>query len=150
MSDTKTKAAPAAPAAKPQAIQFATPNLFSLSGGGLHVEYTTTGFDGRPHLTYQDSLRTLSFSGDEIRSVSVQDLGTVVSVTIMLTVDAGGTTFSVLLPGVNLPGPFTSVPVNTDGITTHHAFSIIPALNHGQREFYSVTPLHGIATQVVF
>jgi hypothetical protein len=147
MSDTKTKPAPAAGA---KAIQFATPNLFSLSGGGLHVEYSTSSFDGQPHLTYQDSLRTLSFIGDQIRVVNVADLGTMVSVTIVLTVDTGGTTFSLLLPPVNLPGPFASVPVSTDGITTHHAFSIIPAFNHGQRDFYSVTPLQGTATQVVF
>ena len=59
------------------------------------------------------------------------------------------TSFSLLVPRVNLPA-FSSVTIRTDGVTTHHAFSIIPALNHGQRDFYQVTPLHGTASNVVF
>ena len=49
-----------------------------------------------------------------------------------------------------LPAPFSNVSIHTDGITTHHAFSIIPALNQGQRDFYEVTRLHGTASNVAF
>ena len=36
-------------------MAFIQPNLFVLSSpgiGGIHVTYTTTGFDGKPHFTY--------------------------------------------------------------------------------------------------
>jgi hypothetical protein len=106
--------------------------------------------DEPPHLTYHDSHRTLSFHGDEIRSVDVRDLGTVVSVTIVLTVDTGSTTFTLLLPRVNIAsqGPLTSVPVSTEGITTVHAGPFGPPFGHAQEEFYTVTPLTGTAAFV--
>ncbi len=132
-----------------QQSAFVAANMFSLAGGGLHVSYSTSGIDGKPHLSYQDPVWSLSFSGDEIRKVEC-DLGTVVSVTIVRTVDAGSTSFSLFVPRVNLPAPFSSVAIRTDGVTTHHAFSIIPAFNQGQRDFYQVTALHGTASNVVF
>ena len=81
--------------------EFVAPNLWSLSGGGILVRYWTFTLgpirqgDEPPHFTYHDSHRTLSLNGNEIRSVNVPDLGTLVSVTIVLTVDTGSTTFSV-------------------------------------------------------
>ena len=125
------------------------PNLFNLSGGGIHVVYSTSGIDGKPHLSYHDSFRSLNFTGDQIRSVAVADLGTMISVTIFMTVDSGSTSFSLILPPVNLGGNF-SVPISTDGITTAHRFSIVPAFNHGQRNSYTVTRMTGTAAHVVF
>ena len=134
-----------------QAQQLTAPNLYSLAGGGLHVTYTTTGFDGKPHFTYQDAQRTLTFSGGQIRTTNVPDIGGIVSVTLVLTVDSGSTTFSLLLPAVQMmSAPGASVPVSTDGVTTFHRFSIVPSLNHGQREFYTITPLTGTASHVFF
>jgi len=135
---------------------FAAPNLWNLSGGGIHVRYWTFTLgpirqgDEPPHFTYHDSHRTLSFHGAEIRSVNVPDLGTLVSVTIVLTVDTGSTTFTVLLPRVNIvsQGPLTSVPVSTEGITTVHAGPIGPPFGHGQEEFYTAIPLTGTAAFV--
>jgi hypothetical protein len=123
-------------------------NMITVAGGGLHVSYSTSGIDGKPHLSYQDPMRSLSFTGDEIRRVEC-DLGAVVSVTIVRTVDSGSTSFSLLVPHVNVP-PFGSVSLSTEGITTHHAFSIVPAFNRGQRDFYHVTPLQGTASNAVF
>ena len=125
------------------------PNMFDLSGGGLHITYTTTSFGGQPQFTYHDAHKNLSFSGNQIRTVAVPDLGTIVSVTLMMTVDSGSTSFSLLIPRVNIPGN-QSVPISTDGVTTIHRFSIIPALNNGQRDFYTVTRLTGTAQHVVF
>jgi hypothetical protein len=133
----------------PKAVQAVTPDLFILAGSGLHVSYATSGFDAKPHFTYQDAHRTLTFSGDQIRTVDVPDLGMLVSVTLMLTVDSGSTTFSLMIPRVNLPGE-QSVPISTDGITTVHRFSLIPVLNQGQRDFYTVTRLSGSASLVQF
>jgi hypothetical protein len=58
----------------------------------------------------------------------VPDLGTLVSVTIVPTVDASFTTFSVLLPQVILlqQGPMTSTPVSTEGIQTTHTGLLAP------------------------
>jgi hypothetical protein len=78
----------------------------------------------------------------------VPDLGTLVSVTIHMTIDTGSTTFTLLLPHVNLPAPPAlpaAVPVTTDGVTTLHRFSTVLALQNGQQEFYTVTPLQGTA-----
>jgi hypothetical protein len=139
-------------AAQAQALQPVQPNLFTLAGGGLHITFSTTGIDGRPHLTYQDPQRALSFIGDQISIDEVPDLGQVVSVTLVLTPDSGSTTFSLLVPRVQLAGPggISSVPVSTDGITVHHRFSLVPALNHGQQDLYTVTPLRGAASHVMF
>lgn len=143
MSTTQTAAANA------PVVALTTPNMFTLAGGGLHVSYTTTGIDGQPHFTYQDTHRTLSFRGNQIRVIADTDVGTLVSVTLLMTVDSGSTTFTVLIPRVNMVGE-QSVPIKTDGITTIHRFSIIPALNIGQRDTYTVTHLSGSASHVLF
>jgi len=122
-------------------MAFAQPNLWILSGGGINLHYSSAG---PGHLHYQDATKSLNFTGPEIRVVNVPDLGTLVSVTTFLTVDSGSSTFTVLLPIVNLPvQPISSAPVTTEGITTAHHFSVVQALQHGQQEFYSVTQLHG-------
>jgi hypothetical protein len=98
-------------------------------------------------LHYHDAFRVLDFTGADIRAVDVPDVGTLVSVTIFLTVDSGSTTFTVLLPLVNLPAPPllpASVSVTTEGITTVHHFSIF--ITDGQQEFYTVTKLTGTAS----
>jgi hypothetical protein len=61
------------------------------------------GINGKRHFTYQDLQQTLNFSGAEIRQAD-NEIGTLVSVTTRMTVDTGGTTFSILLPRINIPG----------------------------------------------
>ena len=118
---------------------FVQPNLWVLSGGGVQVRYSTTGT-----LHYQDPIRSLNFTGAEIRVDNSSDLGTLVTVTTFLTVDSGSSTFTVLLPLVNLTTPpVSSVPVSTYGIATAHHFSILPA--HGQQEHYNAIALTGTA-----
>ena len=132
----------------PQAPPHKSPNLYIVHGHGLHVTYSTSGFDGKPHFDYHDSHGTHAFSGDQIRTEQTE-IGTLVSVTIQLTVDSGSTSFSLLVPTVNL-GSANSVPISTVGITTRHKFSIIQSLNLGQTELYSTTNLTGTAQAVVF
>lgn len=101
-----------------------------------------------PTLNFQDSHRTLAFSGNQIRVVDVPDIGTLVSITLILTVDAGSTSFTLVLPRVNLPAPPAlpaMVPITAEGLTTIHHLSLAPGLQHGQQDFYSVTTLHGTA-----
>lgn len=124
------------------------PNLYVLSGGGIHVTYSTSGIAGQPHFTYQDALQVKSFTGNQITTLQTS-IGKLVTVTIHLTVDSGSTTFSVLLPNVNLPdGLFGSANISAEGITTVHRFSIFHIL--GQTEFYTVVPMQGTASHVLF
>ena len=126
------------------ATTFVQPTIWILSGGGIHVRYTTAG----PNFHYHHGPVSLDFAGSAIRVADVPDVGTLVSVTIAMTTDSGSTSFTLLLPRVNLPPPPAlpaMVPVTTDGITTHHHLSLVPAFQHGQQDFYSVTRLHGTA-----
>jgi hypothetical protein len=123
--------------------------MYQLHGGGIHVTYSTTSISGKPLFNYQDANGAQSFSGDQI-NVTPTPIGSLVTVTIRRTVDSGSTSFSVLVPNVNLPGVDQAVPIQTEGITTIHRFSIVPAFNRGQTELYSVTALYGTAAHLVF
>lgn len=125
-----------------------TPNLYQLSSRAIHVTYATSGIDGKPHFQYQDPHQSLSFSGGDIR-VADTDLGSLVSVSIRRTIDAGGTSFSVMIPRVVLVDE-KPVAVDTRGVTVVHRFSIVPAFNRGQLDAYSVVKLKGTASFVVF
>jgi hypothetical protein len=125
-------------------------NNFSLSGSYIHVDYATTSINGQPRLTYQDPVRSLSFAGSEIRRAEVPDIGSIVSVTLSITVDVGSTTFSVFIPNVVLPaGPSGSNPMTTQGITTIHRTPFAPQIP-GQRELYSAVQLTGVASHLDF
>ncbi|MCW2556980.1 MAG: hypothetical protein JWP55_944 [Mycobacterium sp.] len=127
-----------------------TPNQYHLQGGGISVSYYPGGSGpiiegrGRLRFTYHDSFRALSFFGDEVRTVDVPDLGTVVSVTIVQTIDTGSTSASLLVPNVVLPSPLP-VSINTELVTTRHLFFVV-AFGHPQRDVYSVTALTGVAS----
>jgi hypothetical protein len=136
------------------------PNHFQLRGhqnhGGsnLHVTYLTHSGpvtpqfpQGPPHFTYQDANISRTFAGPEVQVVETE-LGAVVSVVIRLTPDSGSTTFSLLVPRVNLI-PGQPAAIHTDGITALHRLSLVPGLNHGQQDQYSVTPLEGTAANVI-
>lgn len=125
-----------------------TPNLYQLQGHQLHISYSTTSFIGQPQFTYQDSVKTLNFAGDEIRVLD-SEIGKLVTVTIFRTVDTGSTSFTLLIPKVNL-GKTNLAHINTEGITTIHRFSIVPTFNQGQTDLYSVTKLSGSAEMVFF
>jgi len=126
---------------------FVQPTVWNLSNTatGLQVSYSVAG----PQLHYPQGSVIQDFTGKDIRVAEVPDLGTLVSVTTHMTIDSGSTTFTLLLPIVNLPAPPAlpaAVPVTTDGLTTLHRFSTVLALQHGQQEFYTVTPLQGTAS----
>src|ERR1700686_226513 len=84
--------------------QPVTPNHYQLQGDHLHVTYSTTSFGGKPQLSYQDASQSLNFTGDQIRKAPTE-IGTLVTVTIHLPVDSGSTSFTLLVPAVNLAGP---------------------------------------------
>ena len=127
-----------------------SPNQYHVRGGGISVAYYPDGFGpiredrGPLHLVYQDAFRSLAFYGEEARIVEVADLGTVVSVTIVETVDTGYTSFSLLVPDVDLPTSQSSVSINTEGITTVHRI-FVALIGHPQSETYTATSLSGTA-----
>lgn len=119
------------------------PNYYKLDGGGVHVVYSLANRGGTASLTYKDEYRTLRFGPRDIRTARTE-IGTLVTVTTYLTVDAGSTTFTLVVPDVNL-GPRPSVPIRTLGITTVHHFSVNP--RPGQVEEYAATALRGTAQE---
>jgi hypothetical protein len=123
------------------------PNLFTLTGRDLTVSLTLSGIDGKPHFSYHDSHQAKEFSGDDI-TIEETALGTLASVVIVTTVDAGYTSFTLLLPRVNLIGA-TSHAIHTLGITATHR-TTIAGLGHGQLTNYHSSHLHGSASQVQF
>ena len=127
----------------PELVQ---PTIWNLSNtaAGLQVAYSVAG----PDLHYHQGSVIRDLTGYDIRVAEVPDLGTLVGVTIHMTIDSGSSTFTLLLPRVNLPAPPALPvpgPVTTDGITTLHRFCTVLAQQHGQQEFYTVTPLQGTA-----
>ena len=95
-------------------------------------------------LSYHDAHQSLAFFADDVRTVEVADLGTIVSVTLVMTIDTGSTTFSLFIPSVVLPENQNAVTITTEGITTLHRL-FIPPFGGPQREIYTVTALSGTA-----
>jgi hypothetical protein len=134
--------------------QFVTPNLWTLSGGVTHIRYSTEPIIfGGTHFSIQEgSGPTRTFSGNDIRRVEVPDIGTLISVTLERAIDTGSTTFTLLLPRVNLvpQGAISSAPVSTIAITTRHDGPFTPPFpfGHGQQDFYQVIDLTGTASSM--
>jgi hypothetical protein len=123
-------------------------NHFGISGGDIYVDYSSTSINGQPRLSYHDPVRNLGFAGSDIRMFDVPDIGTIVSVTLAITVDVGSTTFSIFIPHVIVPSGGSN-PVTTEGITTIHRTPFGPTLP-GQREVYRAVRLTGVANHVIF
>jgi hypothetical protein len=123
------------------------PNFYELSGDGIQVTYSTTSFEGQAHFNYHDANLSKSFVGKEIRTEDTA-LGTLVTVMIQQTIDAGSTSFTILIPRVNLRVS-NSVLISTYGITTLHKFSIV-GMPNGQADIYTAHAMQGIAAEVFF
>jgi hypothetical protein len=119
------------------------PNLFELQGEGIIVSYLTTGIAAEPQFSYQDANVSKSLRGGEIRVVETE-IDSLVNVTIALTVDAGSTDFTLLIPRINLR-LFETVQISTIGITTIHRFSIVGP-PHGQVDYYTSRVLSASAS----
>ncbi len=139
-----------APDPAPTPPTMVAPNHYQLSGGGLTISYFPLGRGpigpaGATALVYQDAHQTLPFTKEQVRTDSVGDLGTLLSVTLTKSVDIGFTSFTLLLPAVQLPDQLgASAHICTEGITTtHRAFAGL--IGHAQAQSYSTTHLHGTA-----
>src|SRR6188768_1292435 len=102
--------------------KLTAPNLFELKGTGVAVTYSTTSIDGTPRFALKKGRQTLNFSGKQITTLDT-GIGTLVSVVIASIPDKSTTTFSVLLPNIQVTGS-NKQAFRTIGITTVAATSI--------------------------
>jgi hypothetical protein len=131
----------------PKIPSIVSSNRYDLQGGDIKVTYGSAGVDSKPYLYYSDSSLSRNFAGDEIRVIQENDVGTLVSVSIHMTVDTGSTSFTILIPRIKTADG-QSVPTNiiTIGVTTVHRFSVVPAFMMGQIDCYATVTLSGTAS----
>ena len=125
-----------------------TPNQFDLQGPGVTITYSTSSFAGKPQLSLKKGRQTLTFSGDEIGVLDTV-IGALITVTIAMTVDRGSTSFSFLLPAIQLRATSTKQAFSTIAITTVHKTTIAGPVK-GQQQTYKTISLRGTAQQVAF
>ena len=124
------------------------PNEYTLKGGGLTFTFITSNFLHQPFASYSDGTTTKDFFGSAIRVLNV-GIGTLVTVTTFMTIDTGGTEFSVLLPLIELADASKTQTFSTDGVITHFKGpDSFPAT--GVRETYDFIPMTGTARSIKF
>ncbi len=124
------------------------PNQYALSGKHLKLTYSNSGIQGQPSLSYQDGHQTLDFHGGQIR-VADTEIGKLVSVNIKESVDTGPTSFSFLIPVIELSSVGSDQTFETMGIKTAHKTSLVLP-STGLREVYEFHNLNGTARIVEF
>ena len=87
---------------------------FTLKGDGVEVYYTPGAKPGVPALIYKDQKTSKEFQANAIHTDST-NLGSLLTVPLEMTVDAGGTSFSFFLPSLEVPTG-RAVEFNTIGI----------------------------------
>ena len=122
------------------------PTLFELKGHDLHLTYSTTTMTGQPEFGYQGPLGSHTVTGTSIRRQE-SELGTLVSVTLVPSVDASSVTLTLLLPSINLGGQ-PEQSFKTLAIQATHAGP--DTVQVGARESYEVFHMHGTARLVMF
>jgi hypothetical protein len=125
--------------------QSSQPNQFDLSGHDMHITFSRTSFTGQPQFGYQGALGSHTVQGDQIRTQE-SELGTLVSVTLVPSVDAQTVSLTVVLPNINLAGQ-QEHSFKTIAIQTTHAGA--DTIGVGARESYEVFHLHGTAKLVM-
>jgi hypothetical protein len=124
-----------------------TPNQYELQGTGVNLTYSTSSFAGRPQLTLKKGRQTLTFSGDDIGVLETQ-VGTLITVTIATVPDQESTSFSILLPAIQLSN-HSKESFTTIGLATVRKTTIAGPPN-GVQETYKTVTLRGSAEQVDF
>ncbi|HEU4415888.1 MAG TPA: hypothetical protein VFT65_13970 [Candidatus Angelobacter sp.] len=124
------------------------PNEYTLKGGNITFTYVKNNFLGQPFVSYNDGSGAKDFFGSAVRVTDV-GIGTLVTVTTHMTIDTGGSEFSVLLPLIELPDATRSQTFSTDGIATHYKGpDSFPST--GVRETYNFIPMTGSARLLFF
>jgi hypothetical protein len=97
-------------------------------------------------LTYTDPKGTKSFFGAGVR-VETVGIGTLVTVTLEMTIDTGGTDFSVLIPAIELADAKSKQAFSTDGVTT--VFKGPDSIPRSPAESYEFIHMTGTAESVI-
>jgi hypothetical protein len=127
------------------------PNRYTLQShdGVTKVEYETTSFIGQPFLNLtQGSGPTRHFTGSQIRTQDTE-IGTLVTVSIQVSVDSGSSSFTVLIHAISLSSVSDHQTFATEAIVTSHSgpLSVPPA---GVHETYRFIPMNGEAKFLLF
>ena len=128
--------------------QNITPNQYDLTGEGVRVGYSTSSISGNAQLSFTKGRNTRTFTGKEIGVVDT-NIGALVTVTIAMTPDKSFTTFSVLLPAIQLAKETGKQAFRTVGIVTIHKTSLAGPVK-GVQQTYKLIQLKGTAQRVVF
>jgi len=119
------------------------PNEYTLKGGNITFTYVKHNFLGQPFVSYTEGGQTKDFFGSAVRVLET-GIGTLVTVTTHMTIDTGGSEFSVLLPVIELADTGKTQAFLTDGISTNFkgpdSFPVT-----GVRETYDFIPMNGTA-----
>ena len=117
-------------------------NHFTVAAGSTLVTYTASNLAGQPVLTYNRR----AFVGDELEREEI-NLGTLATVTLQEIVDGSRTTFTLVIPHVQLQ-PGVAAQVRLPGITATFRSSIAGPPD-GQTTVYQVDELVGTADFIV-
>jgi hypothetical protein len=128
--------------------QNITPNQYELNGEGVRIGYSTSSIAGSAQLSFTKGRNTRTLTGKEIGVVDT-NIGALVTVRIAMTPDKSFTTFSVLLPAIQLPKETGKQAFRTLGIVTIHKTSLAGPVK-GVQQTYKSIQLKGTAQRVVF
>jgi hypothetical protein len=128
--------------------QKIVPNQYDLQGPGVSISYSTSSFGGKPQLSFKKGRQTLNFTGDQIGDLTTP-IGTLITVTIATTVDRSSTSFSLLLPAIELASASSKQAFRTIGITTVRKTTIAGPVK-GPQQTYKAIELRGTAQHVEF
>jgi hypothetical protein len=128
--------------------QQITPNQYDLQGPGVRISYSTSSITGEPQLSFTKGRKTLSFTGNQIGVLNT-NIGTLITVTIAMVPDKDFTTFSFLLPTIDLSKQPRKQSFRTIGIVTVHKTSLAGPVK-GVQQTYKSVQLRGTARQVQF
>lgn len=126
------------------------PNRYSLQStdGFTRVDYETSSFFGGPTLNLSEGPGPIRhFAGSQIRTRHTE-IGILVSVTTQMTLDAGSTSFSVLIPAITLSAISDHQTFETEAIITSHTGPNSVPLT-GVHESYRFIPMKGEASVVL-
>ena len=119
-------------------------NKYLLSGNGIQIDYTIGGNPSFTALTFTEGGNTKNFKPAEI-TTDTTGLGTLVSVSLVQTIDTGGKRFGFFLPDVQLTlGHKASVTT----IGAFETFSGPDSVPHRPTTWQCVH-LHGTAEEVI-
>ena len=120
-------------------------NRYLLHGNGIQVEYTIGGNPGFTALSFTEGAHHTRTSRRHRSTTDQTGLGTLVSVSIVQSIDTGGTRFGFFLPAVQLTLGHNA-PVTTIGV--FETFSGPDSIPHRPTTWQCVH-LHGTAEEVI-